>query len=304
MVSCPSLGIGAKGDLPLETAQLEGWRKVDKGSRALGRAETPGSGLEGHQDGNWRPQAHPLSQRSYGQRPATLSSLSCSALFPVFTGMLKPAIPKELQDLGRPEDPRWLRVHSGRTGKAISGESGLGTPPGGDADCPEQGCGPQHGAADPPSSAMTTPVRGCEPHSSPEKAAVPTRWQAEPSIPTQATTAGRKTQPGRNNPHPAASLCFCTPPSSGTPISPVSLPGEPSSGPHLLPSRSKGIEHSENLVVPGFSCPFKKRSSPAHTHTADADPRRLFLEVGGLPQHHSVLWPFPPCHGALQLPQN
>lgn len=59
---------------------------------------------------------------------------------------------------------------------------------------------------------MTPPtVRSREPHSPPEKAATATRWQAEPSIPTQVTTPGTKPQPWGNNPCPPASLCSRTP---------------------------------------------------------------------------------------------
>lgn len=68
------------------------------------------------------PLAHPLSQHGSGQHQPNLSSLNCSVLFLVFMGMLKAATPKGLQELGRPEDPLWLHVHSGRVGRAISGE--------------------------------------------------------------------------------------------------------------------------------------------------------------------------------------
>lgn len=204
-------------------------------------------------------------------------------------GMLKPATPKGLQDLEGPEDPRWLHVRSGTVGKAISGERGLGTRQGRCSQPPARLWTPTQSCR-PPSRAMT-PMRGREPHGPPEKAVIATRWQAEPSIPAQATTPGRKTQPWGNNPRPLASLCSRSPP--GHP------PGEPSTGPHLLASWSKGIRHLENLVVSAFSRQFKKRSSLAHTRAEDADPQHLFLEAGGLSQHHSVLWMFPPHHGPL-----
>lgn len=80
----------------------------------------------------------------------------------------------------------------------------------------------------------------------------------------------------------------------GTPISPVSLPGEPSTGPHLLSSWSKGIQKSWWFQL----CHTNSRREAAWLIPA---PRTWTLSISswrggeGLSQHHSVLWIFLPA---------
>ena len=157
-------------------------------------------------------------------------------------------------------------------------------------------------AAD-PNAELQTPQQGYDPPCAAvnptvlrKRLLLPLDGKLSPASPRRRPTlAGKPSLVGTTLVPP---LCFAPAP-PGTPISPVSLPGEPPMGPYLLPSQSKDMEHSENLAVSAFSCQFKKRSSLAHTRTEDVNPRHFFLEMEGSFAASLSFGDGPPRHGPL-----
>lgn len=200
---------------------------------------------------------------------------------PYFHGMLKPSdAQRAVRFQGGPEDPHWLRVHLGRVGRVVSREEELGSLSGKCRKPPARLWNPQQSCTAP---SRATNQHGHEPHDPPEKAAFATRWQAEPSIPVQATVPGRKTQSWWKT---LVALRHFAPAPPGTSLCPVFPSGEPSMGPHP-PIMEQSHWAFRKPWSFSFSTLTQKRNGLAHTHAKTKDSQHLFWEAEG---SSTALW--------------